>query len=282
MFHFLSLKSRPSRAAFCVFLALTNLLPTTMAAHAHEYWIEPQKFTLPPGDLLLADLKNGQEFSGSNYAYVKNNFDHFTYWLNEQAHKVEGRDGNLPAIQMRPEKPGLYVFSYAGKPETLRFNNWQKFTQDYLAYEGLGEIAQAHLKRGLPQTGFVETYQRCAKALVGVGDAKGRDRLTGLAYEFVAEQNPYVDSARALGFQLYWQGKPAVNRSVNIFRRNGDNVTRTQLHTDDKGRMELPVKQGETYLLNAVHIEQVGNPDKLDQPVWHSWWASIVFGVPED
>lgn len=64
--------------------------------------------------------------------------------------------------------------------------------QAYLDLEGLNAIAGKHKAQGKPLANIREVYARCAKTLIGVGDAKGVDRLAGMTLEIVAEQNPYL------------------------------------------------------------------------------------------
>lgn len=245
-------------------------------AAAHEFWVAPEDYTPAPGAPIVAALKVGQMMKGTDYPYLSNRFQSFTITTRQGTRDAEGIEGDSPALTVIADEPGLHIIAFYATPHQLTFDTLGEF-RDYLDYEGLGEIARAHELRGLPDTGIVESYIRCAKALVQVGPIAeaDRDRSTGLPFELVAEINPYAAGLEALPVRLTWQGQPVADRQIAIFRDNGE-VTRRLVMTDADGRVQIPLGGGGEFLLNAVNIEPVDD----GEAVWKSHWASLTFGLP--
>lgn len=257
------------------------MLVAASAAFAHEYWIEPQRSELAPGEELRANLKNGQNFSGSTFSYIDSRFERFELLTPSRTLAVEGRNGDQPALSMPVEEDGLHVAIYRSTFDTLTYALWETF-EAYAEYEGLDGAIERHRARGLPEIGFREKYARCAKTLVQVGkvdpDGPG-DRLTGLEFELVAGDNPYREGISEMPLTLYLDGKPVANRQINVFRRDGETQL-TRVRTGPDGSVTIPLMPGSDYLLNAVHLFEGDDDPQTPEPEWLSYWASMVFSVP--
>lgn len=251
------------------------------SARAHEYWLEPVKFQIRPGGEIAGNLKNGQNFKGTNFAYIASRFDRFTINTPSGSTPVAGRDGDRPALIATADKAGLYSVSYQGKFERITFTDPAKM-QLYEDYEGLTGLLQQHVQRGLARDRLQEHYARCAKALVQVGKAgpdDAGDHLTGLVFELVAEENPYMlDEKDTLPVRLYWQGEPAGNIQIRWFRHRNATQTGT-VRTDESGRARIPLSGGGKFLLNAVKIYPGDENPETDIPEWYSYWSSLTFGI---
>lgn len=186
----------------------------------------------------------------------------------------------MPALSYKPATAGLQVIAYHSTADRVTYDDPDRF-REYLAYEGLEGIAEAHRARGLPEAGFTEEYTRFAKALVQVGpvDERDRDASLGLRFELVAENNPYAPGAETVTVTLLRLGEPVVGRQIAVFRCTGE-VTRGLVRTDARGQAAIPIGGGGVFLLNAVDIRPV-QPDvaEKDAVVWASDWASLIFGL---
>ncbi|MEX2553620.1 MAG: DUF4198 domain-containing protein [Actinomycetota bacterium] len=243
-------------------------------AIAHEYWIAPESFRVEPGERIQARLLVGQMMEGTELPWLSHQIRSFEISTPQGAVEVQGLEGDLPALSYVPEVPGLHVIAHETFPLELTFDTLEEF-EEYLDYEGLGAIIEAHLRRSLPKTDITEAYARSAKALVQVGPVRpdDADRPLGLAFELVALANPYA-GGETLPVRLLWQGQPEAGTQISIFRKNAD-VDRSLVLTDADGRAEIPLAGGGEFLLNAVHIE----PVEGEEHVWASTWASLSFGI---
>ncbi len=252
------------------------------SAPAHEFWLEPLDYTLAPGQELQIEIRIGQEFHGNEYSYNPDTF--FDYSLTDSTgkHKIKGRIGDRPSVQMVPENEGLQVINHFSTSMLLTYREPDLFTT-FLHKKGLDWVLERHKERGLPDVGFSEAYTRFAKTLVAVGDGAGQDAPTGMPIELVALANPYTDDLPdGLPVRLIWQGEPLPDIRVTIFRKDSHDAEAAISHTttDENGIATIPVDQSGQYLLNAVHMI-IPSPADIERTgaVWHSLWASMTFEI---
>ena len=259
--------------------ALVGAMLAVSPALAHEFWIEPQAFSVSPDAEISADLRVGQDFKGDAFPYIPSRFTRFKRHDRLGETDVGGVTGDLPALNLTPRTEGLNIFTYVSAGERIRFRDWDDFAA-YLELEGLDTIPARHGARGLPRDDIRELYTRCAKTLVGVGDAAGeQDRATGMRLELVAGQNPQALSAGTdLSFTLLWEGEPLADTQVALFRKGESTEagSRTLARTDAKGMASFTIPATGTYMAASVHMIEAPAERNAD---WQSYWASLTFGV---
>ena len=248
------------------------------AATAHEFWIGPEEYQVQSGAPLLAHLRNGQNFKGMSLTYFEDQTARFDLITSRGTIPVQPRMGDIPPLDMAAPGDGLVVAVYETSPATLKYADWDQF-QTFADDKDFPDIRERHMGRGLPETGFTESYTRFAKALVAVGSGAGADGITGMETEFVALTNPYTsDPAQGFSARLYYQGKPRLNAQVEVFEKAPDGTVAVSIfRTDDSGGVTIPVRRGHRYLLDGVVLRPA--PDG-GTPVWESLWAALTFAVP--
>ena len=279
-----SVTKRPRRlpkwkaAIACVF-PLLGAIPSA----AHEFWIDPEQSRLQPGDTISANLRVGEDLSGSSYPYVSKTVGSMTHWSPAEDIAINAREGDRPAISnVMALEPGLHRLTVQTNPAYIVFDDISEF-EAYLEYEGLEDILDLHRARGLPATDIAEAYVRNAKSLVQIGpvDLSHNDQATDLPFELTMEGNPFVVGVGSLDVHLTWKGKSVPNAPVAMFHlaRHGTapkNTRRTLLHTNDEGRASLDLSSPGEYLVNAVRMSPVDGPGSV---VWESYWASLTFRI---
>ncbi|MEP2031220.1 MAG: DUF4198 domain-containing protein [Paracoccaceae bacterium] len=258
--------------------ALT-LLCLSSATYAHEFWIEPQNYQIEKGAPLVADLKNGQKFKGASLAFFDRRIERFELFQGGDATPVEGRLGDIPALQGTAGDDGLLVVIHQTAPSKISYKEWEKF-QAFADHKNFGEMRTRHEALGFPTDKFKETYTRYAKALIAVGDGAGADVTTGMETEFVALSNPYTDNlTEGMVVQILYQGAPRADAQIEIFERaQDDTVIITTVLADAEGRALVPVLPGHSYLLDAVVLREA---PKGGDTVWETLWAALTFSVPD-
>ena len=262
-----------------VLLAVTFALP----AQSHEFWIEPLDYQIEIDGMISGELTNGQEFEGSQLAFLPQRFTRFTVASGMRQAGVESRLGARPALDIAPFAEGLHIVSYQSRLSTLNYAEWAKFMK-FADHKDFQDIEAIHDARGLPREGFAEGYWRFAKTLVGVGHAAGSDFRTGLATEFVALDNPYTDDvSNGLRVQLYYLDDLRPDAQVELFEKAPDGTVEITLHrTDAEGIATLPVKAGHSYLVDAVVLREPSAELAASAEIqWETLWAALTFGVPE-
>jgi uncharacterized GH25 family protein len=262
-----------SAAVFC--------LIGPMSAQSHEFWIEPMPYSVGSTDSVNAGLRNGQFFEGVTIPYIPAITERFEVVTGDAVLPVEGRLGDRPALNNMPVPEGLAIVVYESTDSTLTYDEWQQFA-DFVRHKDLAGTIEAHSARGLPDTGFDERYRRYSKALIGVGNALGADRVIGLRIEIVAGANPYTDdTSGGLPLQVYLDGQPRPDAQIELFERAPDGTVAIETYrTDAEGRATVPVKPGHAYLADSVAIRAL-EPAQQGDPVWHTDWAALTFAVPE-
>ena len=251
---------------------------TALPVLSHEFWIAPGKFQVENGTQIVANLRNGEMFRGSDLAWFPHQSVRTAIILNGQETPYEGRMGDIPALTFQAPGDGLLTLLTVTEPAELKYKSWEKFLS-FTDDKGMPEIPARHLNRGLPQQDFWERYTRHVKALIAVGPGQGADADRGMATEIVALANPYTDTLpEGLPVRLLLNDEPRPGVQIEIFDKAPDgNVTRNLTLTDEKGEALIPVAPGHSYLLDAVAIRPV--PDS-ERAVWETLWATLVFALP--
>ncbi len=255
------------------------LVLTAPSVAAHEFWLEPLEPRVAERGALQADIRVGQNMVGTSFSYIPEWFKSFEIIENNVRRPVDSFIGDRPAVNEQATADGLAQIVYRSEPDFLTYKVLDKFVS-FAAKEGLDGALEAHRARGLPDSGFKESYVRHAKALIAVGAGAGEDGLTGLPHELVAEENPYlVPGGAPIPIRLYFEGTPRAGALIKVFHRAPDGaVTITRLRTDASGRIETARASG-VYLIGAVLLQMP--PDDLaisHGVVWHTVWASLTFG----
>ena len=202
----------------------------------------------------------------------------FDYTLNGDTVALAPRTGNIPVLEMPAPGDGLMIIAHETAASSITYKEWDKF-QAFADHKNFPDMRARQLARGLPLTGFSETYTRHAKALIGVGSAEGADAALGLETEFIALANPYTDAIPGgLPILLLYQGAPRSDAQVEVFARAPDgSITISTQRTDDQGQAVIAVQPGHDYLLDAVVLREA---DGDSDDVWETLWAALSFRVP--
>jgi uncharacterized GH25 family protein len=256
-------------------LAPAVIMAWTATASAHEFWIEPLDYTPANGQLLQAEVRSGEFFSGDVFPYMPQRIVAVEVVEGDTRIPYRGRAGDFPALTHRADN-GIIIVGYQSTPSTLTHSDFAEF-QHFIAEDGLQWVEQAHHERELPTTSFEENFTRYAKTLVSVGGESGRDQHIGLPYELVVLSPLYASDTGTIELQLLAGGKPAQDTQVTIFSKKtgapaSDNPLKPR--TDQYGQVSIPATAGTEYLASAVVMTEG------EQVAWHSHWTSVTFEVP--
>jgi len=258
-----------------------GFLATAWGAHAHEFWIQPTQYRIQSGEPLTANVKVGTDFSGNAMAFMPNQVNALNITDSEGTHKIEGRIGDLPSINLIPTEGGLQILNLFSTSSNLTWNEYHKF-EEFVNLHGMNWALDRHTERSLPEVGFKEAYTRFVKSLVAVGDGAGEDRFTGMFFELVAGKNPYTeDMAAGMPITLLYRGQPLPDKQVDVFFRDAaGELTRLSVQSDEAGRAIVPNLGDGEYMVNVVHlIEPFPEDQERTGVVWHSLWGSITYAI---
>jgi len=262
------------------FLLSAVLGLAALPALGHEFWISPQKYTVPAEGQLIADIRVGQSFKGSAYAFIPQRFARFDLVMGGAVVPVKARVGDRPALNMAAPAEGLVVVVHQTGDSLLTWDDAAKF-EGFVKHKDFPWALEQNRANGVPETGFKERYSRYGKSLIAVGDGRGADREVGMETEIVALANPYTDDlSGGLPVLVLYQGKPRAHTQVEVFARGVDGAVQDLFYrTDGEGKAMIPVEPGVEYLVDAVVMRPLEQTTPTD-PIWESLWASLTFRAP--
>ena len=251
-------------------------------ANSHEAWLAPQDYTLAVGEVMKVSLLQGTGMKGSPLVYLPNDITRFEVVQGDTTLPVAGRLGDEPILNMPAGIDGLAIIVHETKDSSVNYAEFSVF-ESFVTKKNLNMALADHKSRGLPQTGFRETYRRYAKSLIAVGKGNGSDRAVGLKIEIVALANPYTDNVSAgMPLQVLLDGNPRTDAQIELFQTAPDGTVTISFHrTNADGQVTVPVLKGMEYLADNVSLIALPNNDPAAGPVWHSDWASLTFHTPD-
>jgi uncharacterized GH25 family protein len=269
------------------------LILFSSAALAHEFWLEPPRFRLAPGATANVHTFIGADFRGEPWTTKATKVLHLVRYGPTPADSTNLTPQNAAETDtFRTEfyfrQPGTHVVVLRSTNSFLELPA-EQFTA-YLREEGLDYALKLRQENEQTAQPGRETYRRCAKALVQVGDAGATApatdsacrRVYGLPLELVPEQNPYrVALDKSLTVRVLRAGKPAFGAAVQVWQRQPGGLPTTHYTTraNQNGRILLRLSGPGPYLLAAVDMSRA--PAKLrDRADWQSTWASLTFAGP--
>ena len=260
------------------------LIAYSIRAIAHEFWIEPTQYQLND-DLINAHLRVGQEFQGMVLMYNPQDFKTFKILSGSKnkKEKIKGILGDVPAINITTNLENLLIIYHETNDKYVDYKKFQKF-EDFVNEKGYQQLINTHFEKGFPESNFIESYRRYAKSLITLNGSEGKDKKTGLLFEFVLDQNPYNKlNSKQMNGNLYYKKKPLKKNLVTIFSKyKNTKLSIVNTITDDKGKFTYDIEQGREYLLDSVVIYPLKADPEKNEPIWHSDWASTTFLIPEN
>lgn len=246
-----------------------------LPAAGHDFWIEPAQFRPALDEPVAVVLRVGEDFVGESQPYDPATIVDFSVSGPDGRHTVQSEPGADPAGVMTPTSPGLYL---------LGFHNTRSFVDlepprflAYLEQEGLEHVARLREARGESEKNGREFYSRSAKALVQAGGqpGDGHDRVLGYPVELIPLANPYVlKPGAALPVEFRYRNQPVANVLVVAFTAEAPG-NKFSARTDADGRVSVPLAADGTWIVKAVHIDEL--PPEETRAEWESFWATLTF-----
>ncbi len=254
---------------------------SAVIAHAHEFWLLPNSFQLEKGGALTVGLRNGENMKGISQPYLPGSVNRFEVLAAKATTPVTARLGDDPALVTTAPGDGLLIVVHETNDSSLTYKEFAKF-ESFVRHKAFANVLTLHADRGLPQTGFTESYRRYAKTLIAIGTGTGADRATGARIEIVAQLNPYTDDvSTGLPLRVLLDGAPRASAQIELFATAPNGTVSVSAHTTGTdGIVVVPTQPGVTYLADSVDMYPLPNNDPQAGPVWHTDWASLTYLVP--
>ena len=260
-----------------------------VTAHAHEFWLMPQSFSVPTSQNVLLELRVGAGWPGvslgRNPAYIER---FGVIYSSGPEQRVGGEPGADPAGEVEVKKSGVAWAVFRSKQSALTLDA-DKF-ESYLREEGLESIIEARRVNGTSDVPGRERYSRCAKALLQLGSDRNAEpsflkRKTNLTLELIPQTDPrQLRGGGSFKVQLLYLNKPLQGALVKALPQTALAKVGTETaplliagRTDSQGYVTLTLSHGGVWLINAVHM--VAAAPRLNAD-WESIWSSLTFAAP--
>ncbi len=252
-----------------------SLISTLLAAlfgnaNAHEFWIQPESYSINSDQVLRLSLMHGERFLGDPVTRNNGYIQRFECVGVDATTDIRGLDGHTTSFA-RPSGSGGQILVYHSQEFTNMLEAGR--FRAYLREEGLDGIIQRRAELGESDMPGRETYSRCAKSLITIGDAPiPADRAVGLPLELVLGA---VGPDGAIHARVLLHGTPAPGLRVVAVRQADPSEIREAI-TDQNGAVQFQGGEAGAWMLTSLHMERATNEHTAD---WRSYWASLTMHI---
>lgn len=251
------------------------------SAFSHEYWLEPDNFFPAVGQKIDLRMYVGEGLKKEEERpYQAEKTVLFRQFFGKiSAAAKNNEDNSMP----------FYSYTHGGESGNHMFaveRNWSYITlepaqfEDYLREDGMEYIIAERANLGEANKSGRERYSRFLKTLLKVGN-KLDDTYkmkSGLRLDIVPLENPYSKKVGdSLAFQVKFDGKSLTGRTVFADNREGEDITRVKLVTDQNGKVIVKLDRKGVWLVRLVVMQRCKSD--CAEADWESFWGSYSFGV---
>ena len=247
---------------------------------AHDHWIAPSSFHPALGARVDLRLCVGHPSQFEEQLRDPRRAVRFELLGASGAKPIVGLDGRSPAGFFTTRDPGCLLLVYQSNHALAEIEP-AKYAE-YLESEGLEDVQHERERRGETDLPGRDSYLRCDKALLSVGDrpadehVDGYDTVVGLPIELVLESDPALWQPRdELVLRLELEGAPLAARQVKLMRLTAPH-TILLARTDEHGRARFTPDAPDGWVASTVH-QRRAKPEQALEGDWEGLWASLSF-----
>ena len=131
--------------------------PCTLVGH--ELWIDTSEFKVEKGTKVDFDLRNGENFDGFSLGYFDRSVEKLYWRQNGERFDNASRQGDIPALQIKPNRNGLISAIYVSKPSVIKYKEFEKF-RSFAIEKNAKDAVDLHLGQSFPMENFSEIYNK--------------------------------------------------------------------------------------------------------------------------
>ncbi len=258
-------------------ISLLAVVLFSLVLQAHEFWMQPDKYTYAIGEMAQINFMVGENFVGERWntsAHRLLRLDHYAGDNQEELlNKVNTGAGRNLEVRLVQRGTHLFVLQSNNAFSELEA---EKFN-DYLKEDGLDEVYDHRKNTNTLDKPAKEYYSRCAKLLLqsGIAPDETYSRVAGLPLEIIPLQNPYrLKQGDEMSFKVLYEGKPLPFALVKVWNRKNNNTILQDIYTQKDGIITTRLGNTGSWMISSVKMV----PSKEEGAEWQSYWASLVFG----
>ena len=258
-------------------LVSTMLLTGMLLAHAHEFWLQADKFFINVGERLNVKFMVGENFMGESWDLGKHRIEKLELYGSTGVKNVADSvrtDKGLLQLTMNEVGTKLLVMqsnnAFLEMPAS-KFN-------EYLKDDGLDDVYAQREKTKSLESPSRELYARYTKLYVQVGGQLDDvyKKVVGMPVEIVPDKNPCgLKKGDPVRFLILFEGKPLFGVKVRVWNRFDNRTTIQNIYTEKDGKVSIHISNPGSWMVSVVKMVPSTDP-KAD---WQSYWGSLVFGI---
>ncbi len=258
--------------------ALGLLLGSATLIFAHDLFLKPESFFLPPQSDARIAVLNGS-FMASEASVAPDRLRDLSLvgpaGRQPLAHEAWKPQGDSTWLTVRTGGAGTYLIGASLFPRELTLPAAE--FNAYLKEDGIPDVLEARTRAGELNKPARERYQKHVKTLLQVGDVRSDAYASVLGYpaELVPLSNPYTTRVgAAIRFRCLVEGKPAVNQLVGAGGElGGKPIAERTARSDSAGEVRFTFETAGKWYVKFIHMEPVSQ-DSVD---YESKWATLTF-----
>jgi uncharacterized GH25 family protein len=239
---------------------------------AHDTWLIPARFAVPPGATVRLELTSAMRFPEAETAVAADRLAATGVRLGGRTRPLVVKGEGAKALELSAplSAAGIAALWVESRPRTLSLGTAE--VEEYLDEIGAPATVRARWK---PGQRWKETYRKMAKTFVRVGEP-GTDRSwaepVGMELEIVAEEDPTaVRAGSPLPLRVLRGGKGLAGFSVGAAGA-GRSSMRT---TDADGRVSLTLDEAGPWLIKGTLLEE----SRATDTDWESLFTTLTVSV---
>jgi uncharacterized GH25 family protein len=261
------------------------LVATATAAGAHDFWLQPTKWQVDPGEPVAVTLQVGHGAARQRSPIPARRILRF------DARSADGRRIDLtPSLHIgQPaddatlsfDAPGAYVVMLETDNRAESHLSAARFN-DYLKDEGVTPAAALRARTGRIDADGAENYSRHAKTIIQVGALSPRDqaalaRPAGLVLELVPLASPaQLSAGETMPVRVYYRGAPLAGALVKLNDLDHDAEPVAMRRTEANGVANFAIPRRGQWQFNVIWTRPQGQKSLTD---FDTSFSSLTFAI---
>ena len=257
---------------------VTSLIVLINLVQAHEFWMQPVKFLLYPGERTDVRFFVGENFIGEPWNRKGRRVEKLDLHHNAEVKSLLDslKDDPKANLGIAIQQEGTHLLTLQSDNVFVELEG-AKFNE-YLAEDGLDDVLSQRKKNGTLDKIGKEYYRRYSKLLLQVGNKRDDTykKVLGSPIEIVPETNPYTfKKGDLVKFKILSDGKPIFGVKVRVWNRFQNRTLIQPVYPEKNGIIEARISNPGPWMVSVVRMV----PSKQSGADWQSYWASLTFGV---
>ncbi len=245
---------------------------------SHEFWLAPNQFQVKPGQSVRLDLLVGEDFHGEIWGARKKRTETLHHYFGKQKEDLTAQAlaSDSLSIEFKCKKSGTHLLAMRSNNSFIELKA-EEFNV-YLKEDGIENILALREKKGELGKPSREFYQRCAKAILQVGNKKDDTYAIncGMPLEIMPLQNPYeLKIGDKLPVKILFEGKPLADVVVRSWHKVDETKTNQgRFRTNTQGIAAIELNAKGIWMISLVRMVETSDKSQSD---YQSYWGSLTF-----